>query len=131
MDDIERNVRWGHLRSAPHARRELVIDVLRVRGAPPEASSQASLGVRFGIAALRGGDVQFLLNLFETDPNSLLMEVPDVPVQRCIDLSQFLELTVEIGDPICQFPMRFIGFIETLIEAFGALFEAVPDLLEA
>ncbi len=98
---------------------------------PAKAGVRAGLRPGFGVAALGGRRVELFLHLFEPDPNPLLMEVPDVAMERGVGLSQFLEVRIQIGNAIGDIAVELACFFHALVESLDPLLECLAELLEA
>src|SRR5690606_10907452 len=92
-----------------------------VAPAAANAVPEPDPGLALGIAALRRGEVELFLHLLEPHANPLLVEVPDVAMERDVGLAKVLDLGVDLGELVGRLAECLVRLLEALVEAVDPL----------
>lgn len=109
----------------------LLLGGLTALSAAAETSVRSRLCFGLRVTPLGGGGVELFLYLLEPNPDALLVEIPDVAMERGVGLSQLIEVRVQVRDTIGDVAVQLARFVQSLVESFDPLFEGLPELLEA
>jgi hypothetical protein len=94
------------------------------------SSHTAGRDLRLRVASLGGDQVELLLGLIEPQPDSLLVQQPQIAADRGVDKAKLVELSAELADAKTKLTMGFVQIVDALGQALVTLLERLADIGE-